>query len=99
MLGGRGWGQVQALPGFHARVRPRPEKGPLGPSTLQARVRNEGRLVISFVDGCLGLEGSTERCPTDPEGKCFRAMLTPHSTQAYTTPTPPGGNGGLPQTH
>ena len=38
MLGGRGWGQV------HTWVKPKLEKGPLGPSTLQARGRNEGCL-------------------------------------------------------
>lgn len=59
--GGKGWGQVQALPGFHTQVRPRPEKWPLGPAPCRQEAGMKVVLVMSFEDGCLNLEGSTEK--------------------------------------
>ena len=58
---GKGWGQVQALPGFHTQVRPRPEKWPLGPAPCRQEAGMKVVLVMSFEDGCLNLEGSTEK--------------------------------------
>lgn len=51
--GGKGWWQVQALPGFHAQVRPRPEKWPPGPGRpCRQGQENAGmRVVLEMLHG------------------------------------------------
>lgn len=84
--GGKGWWQVQALPGFHAQVRPRPEKWPPGPGTLQARAgerRNEGCLGdASWIHTCSS-RAPLRDVPEDSMGQMLRRHTNSPSTWGY----------------